>query len=54
VKDWADLSLLPPFEQVSKYFYFSVYGGGATVDGLTFKVFSPVPPGSKSQSTSKP
>jgi len=46
-KDLMDFSLLPPFESISKYFYFSVYGGGGTVDGLSFKVFSPVPPGIK-------
>ncbi len=45
LKDWFDFSLLPPFDQVSKYFYFSVYGGGATVDGLAFKMFMPLPPG---------
>jgi len=54
IKDWLDLSLLPPFERVSKYFYFSVYGGGATVDGLNFKVFSPTPPASRNQEASKP
>jgi hypothetical protein len=53
-KDWVDLSLLPPFDQVSKYFYFSVYGAGATVDGLTFKMFSPTPPGAKAAAASKP
>jgi hypothetical protein len=54
LKDWVDFSLLPPFEQVSKYFYFSVYGGGATVDGLGFKVFSPVPPAARAPGGSKP
>jgi hypothetical protein len=43
-RDWMDFSLLPPFEQISKYFYFSVYGISANADGLTFKVFAPVPP----------
>lgn len=46
-KDWADYSLLPPFEKISKYFYFSVYGGSASVDGLTFKMYAPTPPGLK-------
>jgi hypothetical protein len=45
--DWIDLSLLPPFSAVSKYFYFSVYAGQATPDGLYFKAFAPVPPGLK-------
>jgi len=44
VKDWLDLSLLPSFDKISKYFYFSVYAGSANADGLTFKAFAPVPP----------
>src|SRR5882724_7810125 len=46
-KDWMDFSLLPAFDKVSKYFHFAVYGESATVDGLTLKVFAPVPPGLK-------
>jgi hypothetical protein len=44
VKDWLDLSLLPSFDRVSKYFYFSVYSGSASPEGLSFKEFSPTPP----------
>jgi hypothetical protein len=44
LRDWMDFSLLPDYGQVSKYFYFSVYGGGATADGLSFNVFAPRPP----------
>ena len=44
-RDWLDFSLLPDFDSVSKYFYFSVYSGSTTTDGLTFKMFSPRPPG---------
>jgi len=47
-KDLADFSLLPDFDSISKYFHFSVYGGGASVDGLSVKVFAPVPPRLKS------
>ncbi len=43
-RDWMDFSLLPDYDQVAKYFYFSVYGGTATADGLSFKVFAPRPP----------
>ena len=43
-KDWMDFSLFPPFEQVAKYFYFSVYGVSANADGLTLKMFTPVSP----------
>jgi len=44
VRSWLDFSLLPAFDKVSQHFYFSVYGGSATVDGLSFKVFTPAPP----------
>ena len=47
LSDWIDVSLLPPFSQVSKYFYFSVYAGQATPEGLYFKAFAPTPPGLK-------
>ncbi len=43
-KEWVDFSLLPPFEKVAKYFYFAVYSGSANKDGITFKMYSPVPP----------
>lgn len=41
---WMDFSLLPDYDQVSKYFYFTVYGGDTTVNGLSFKFFTPRPP----------
>jgi len=44
LKDWVDVSLLPDYEKIAKYFYFSVYSGGTTPDGLNFKVFAPVSP----------
>jgi hypothetical protein len=43
-RDWADFSLLPDYDAVSKYFYLSVFGGSANADGLTLKVFAPRPP----------
>ncbi len=43
-KDWFDTSLLPPFDTISKYFYFSVYGNNTTADGLSWKFFAPAPP----------
>ncbi|HKI69985.1 MAG TPA: hypothetical protein VKA67_10380, partial [Verrucomicrobiae bacterium] len=43
-KEWVDFSLLPNFDQVSKYFYFDVFGSSSSVKGITFKVFAPVPP----------
>ncbi|HEY5913044.1 MAG TPA: hypothetical protein VJA21_20835, partial [Verrucomicrobiae bacterium] len=46
-RDWVDFSQLPPFDKISKFFHFTIYGGSATVDGLTLKMFAPVPPGLK-------
>jgi hypothetical protein len=46
-KEWMDFSLLPPYDRLAKYFHFSVYAGSATVDGLAWKMFTPVPPGAK-------
>jgi len=42
--DWMDFSLLPDFDRVSKYFYFTVTGGDVTAEGLSFKIFAPRPP----------
>jgi len=42
--DWLDFSLLPDYDQVAKYFFFTVYSGSANMDGLTFKFFTPCPP----------
>lgn len=44
LKEWADFSLLPPFDAISKYFYYSVYAGRFNADGFTLKFFSPMPP----------
>src|SRR6266511_4957323 len=44
LKDWVDFSLLPPFDQIARYFYFTVYSGSANADGLSYKMFSPTPP----------
>jgi len=41
---WFDYSLLPGYEPVSKYFYFSIFTGTTEPDGLTFKSFAPRPP----------
>ncbi len=42
--EWMDFSLLPEYDKVSKYFYFSVTSGSVTGDGFSFKVFAPRPP----------
>ena len=44
LNEWADCSLLPPFEVISKYFYFSVYAGSFNADGFQMDFFSPTPP----------
>jgi hypothetical protein len=47
IRDWMDFSLLPDYDAVSKYFFFSVFNGSTTADGISFKVFAPRPPGLK-------
>ncbi len=47
LKDWADFSLLPSYDQISKYFSFTVYSAGATPDGLVVKSYTPAPAGLK-------
>ena len=49
VKGLMDFSLLPSFDSISKYFHLTVYGGTASADGLSFKLFAPVPPALKAQ-----
>lgn len=44
LNDWLDLSLLPPYERVAKYFHFSVSALNTSVEGILLKMFSPVPP----------
>jgi len=44
LKEWFDFNLLPPYEQVGKYFHFGVYSGNYDSQGFTFKGFSPTPP----------
>jgi len=44
LKEWFDFALLPPFEQIEKYFYYTLFGGGGSAEGLTFKIYSPTPP----------
>ena len=46
-KDWVDFSLLPPFDRIAKYFYFSVWSGSENAEGFGFKIFSPTPPSLK-------
>jgi hypothetical protein len=43
-REWLDFTLLPDYDQVSKYFYLSVFGASSSADGMTLKVFTPRPP----------
>ena len=43
-EDWLDFSLLPEFDQVARYFHFTVVSGGASAEGLGVKFYSPAPP----------
>ena len=43
-KEWVDFSLLPPFDQISKYFYQTVAGGAVTSDGFSVKIFNATSP----------
>jgi hypothetical protein len=45
IQDWIDFSLLPPFEKVSKYFDFSVYGVAVRPEGIQYRMFTPMPAG---------
>lgn len=44
LKEWVDFSLLPDFDRVAKYFHFAVSTGNASPEGLSLKLFAPVPP----------
>lgn len=44
LQQWFDFSLLPPYDAVSQYFYFSVFAGRFSPDGFTLNFFSPTPP----------
>jgi len=43
--NWFDVSLLPDYATVQKYFSFSVLSGGMDSQGFTLKMFAPRPPG---------
>ncbi|HEX9047829.1 MAG TPA: hypothetical protein VF988_12450 [Verrucomicrobiae bacterium] len=43
-RGWVDLSLLPDYDAVAKYFYLSTFLGSANTDGLTFKIYAPRSP----------
>lgn len=44
LREWADFSLLPPYDAIAQYFYYSVFTGGFSPDGFTMNYFAPTPP----------
>jgi hypothetical protein len=54
LKAWTDFTLLPAFDKVAQYFYFSIYAVSANADGLTLKVFTPTPPALRSNPPAPP
>lgn len=44
-KEWIDLSLLPPFDEIEKYFDYTVYSGAIESGGMHFRLFTPTPRG---------
>jgi hypothetical protein len=53
LKEWLDVSLLPSYDKISKYFSFSVFAETATPDGLAFKGYTPTPAALKQQAAGK-
>ncbi|MGD0539070.1 MAG: hypothetical protein ABSC03_15655 [Verrucomicrobiota bacterium] len=44
LKEWVDFSLLPPSDQITKYFGITVYAGSMTPKAYLLKVYTPTPP----------
>jgi hypothetical protein len=44
LRAWADFSLLPSYDAIAQYFYFSVFSGGFSPEGFTMNFFAPTPP----------
>lgn len=44
LKEWVDFSLLPSYDKIAKYYGFMVSAGQTSVNGITFRLFTPVPP----------
>lgn len=44
IKEWFDFSLLPPYEQVAKYFHYTVNSVTAQREGISIRNFLPHPP----------
>jgi hypothetical protein len=44
LKEWIDFSLLPSYDKIAKYYGFVVSAGQTSVNGITFRLYAPVPP----------
>jgi hypothetical protein len=44
LREWADFSLLPSYDAIAQYFYFSIFTGSFSPEGFTMNYFSPTPP----------
>lgn len=47
LREWMDFSLLPDFAKVSHYFYIALWTGASDGQGISWKFFTPKPPGPK-------
>lgn len=47
LQEWIDFASLPPFDQISKYFFHSVMTVSSTPEGILYKMATPTPPGLK-------
>lgn len=47
ISDWIDYQTLPPYDQIVKYFYYSLLTATSTPEGITFKIAAPTPPALK-------
>lgn len=47
ISEWIDFQTLPPYDQIAKYFYYSLLTASATPEGIVFKIAAPTPPSLK-------
>ena len=47
VANWFDVTLLPDFSAVAKYFSIAVMSGSVTPDGFLFQAYGPAPAGAR-------
>ena len=47
IQSWVDVSPLPAWDSVAKYFHYGVTSARATPDGIIYRFYRPTPPGLK-------